>query len=310
MQQDLYAHGKLLISGEYLVLKGAMALAIPTRYGQHLHVSAGDPKNNSIRWTARTDTGAVWLDLSIRKQDLAVTQVHTGDQQDAARAQEVLRAIRKMRPDHLTQEGETILEHVLEFPRDWGLGSSSTMLYNMARHAGVDAFALNTQLFNGSGYDIACAGSNWPILFKTDDEGPVFDTVHFMPPAPEQLLFVHLGVKQNSRIAVDAFLAQEKNFAHEIEIISEISEALLFCDDAEDFIQLLDEHEELMQYVLQEEKIKTQRFPDFPGSIKSLGAWGGDFILAAAPMEPAELQKYFTTKGYTTTINYMDMMLK
>lgn len=310
MQQDLYAHGKLLISGEYLVLKGAMALATPTRYGQHLHVTAGDQSGDTIRWIAKIPTGGPWLDVMLRKNDLSVTHIHTGDQQEAVRVQEVLRAIRKMRADYLTQPGTTQLEHILEFPRDWGLGSSSTMLFNMARHAGADAFTLNTQLFKGSGYDIACAGSNWPVLFRVDDEGPVYDTVHFMPPVPEQLVFVHLGVKQNSRVAIDAFLAQNKPFAHEIEIISEISEALLFCDDADDFIQLLDEHEEVMQYVLQEEKIKTQRFADFPGSIKSLGAWGGDFILAAAQMPQAELQSYFKTKGHATIIPYLDMIKK
>ena len=46
----------------------------------------------------------------------------------------------------------------------------------------------------------------------------------------------------------------------ESHIISEISEALLFCDDFADFLTLLDEHEEVMQFVLQEERVQTARF--------------------------------------------------
>ena len=34
------AHGKLLLTGEYLVLKGAIALGLPTRLGQSLTVQA------------------------------------------------------------------------------------------------------------------------------------------------------------------------------------------------------------------------------------------------------------------------------
>ena len=35
---QFYSHGKLLITGEYLVLDGAKALAVPTVFGQDLSV--------------------------------------------------------------------------------------------------------------------------------------------------------------------------------------------------------------------------------------------------------------------------------
>ena len=38
-QLTYYSNGKLLITGEYVVLDGATALAIPTKYGQSLCVS-------------------------------------------------------------------------------------------------------------------------------------------------------------------------------------------------------------------------------------------------------------------------------
>jgi hypothetical protein len=67
----------------------------------------------------------------------------------------------------------------LEFDRHSGLGSSSTVINNIAKYAGVDAFALNKIIFSGSGYDIACANAKKPVLFRIDEEGPVNDTVQF-----------------------------------------------------------------------------------------------------------------------------------
>ena len=43
------------------------------------------------------------------------------------------------------------------------------------------------------------------------------------------------------------------------------------------------------------------------GEIKSLGAWGGDFILAAGP---SDSNKYFEKKGFKTVIRFMDMLKK
>ena len=61
-----------------------------------------------------------------------------------------------------------------------------------------------------------------------------------------------------------------------------------------------------MSYLLEQPTIKSQLFADFDGSIKSLGAWGGDFVLAASEQNPTE---YFSRKGYHTVINYCDMVL-
>ena len=43
---------------------------------------------------------------------------------------------------------------------------------------------------------------------------------------------------------------------------------------------------------------------DYNGEIKSLGAWGGDFILAAGPTNTPE---YFSSKGFNTIIRYNEM---
>ena len=58
----------------------------------------------------------------------------------------------------------------LEFPRDWGLGSSSTLINNVAQWAQVDPFELHFKVSNGSGYDIACAKRRYPIVYSTQNQ--------------------------------------------------------------------------------------------------------------------------------------------
>ena len=55
-----YSHGKLLLTGEYLVLDGAKALAIPTKFGQSLEVNSNSSKN--IAWKSFDHQGKVWFE--------------------------------------------------------------------------------------------------------------------------------------------------------------------------------------------------------------------------------------------------------
>ena len=54
----------------------------------------------------------------------------------------------------------------LTFDKDWGLGSSSTLISNLSQLARIDPYELNNRVFNGSGYDIACAKSESPLLYR------------------------------------------------------------------------------------------------------------------------------------------------
>ncbi len=314
--QQFYAHGKLLISGEYLVLSGALALAVPTKAGQKTEINTLDGEGQ-IHWKSFDMHGEAYAAVTLAIKDFSVIPGTENkiDETILTRIRQIFTQIRKQDPGFLKDGKSISITHRLEFDRAWGLGSSSSLVVNLARFAHVDPFVLNAAVFTGSGYDIACAGAEHAIFYKIDEEGPVFDTVHFSPPEPQQLFFVYLGNKQDSGAEIKKFMQGTDakkiavKYANEIEIVSEISEALLFCDDFKDYMQLLDEHEEVMQYVLQEEKIKTRLFGNFNGTVKSLGAWGGDFILAASPMEPKEIISYFHGKGYTTVIPYSEMVL-
>ena len=61
-----------------------------------------------------------------------------------------------------------------------------------------------------------------------------------------------------------------------------------------------------MSVILETPTIKNVLFPDFNGTIKSLGAWGGDFAMVIASENPTE---YFIKKGYNTIIPYDKMIL-
>ena len=52
------ANGKLLLSGEYLVLHGALALAVPLKKGQTLDVYSGKP--GFLQWEAYHPDG-LWI---------------------------------------------------------------------------------------------------------------------------------------------------------------------------------------------------------------------------------------------------------
>ena len=76
--------------------------------------------------------------------------------------------------------------------------------------------------------------------------------------------------------------------------------------DSHHFAGALEHHETIMSELLDTKTIKELLFPDFSGTIKSLGAWGGDFVLVVAAHDPTE---YFRAKGFDTILRYQDMIL-
>ena len=56
-------------------------------------------------------------------------------------------------------------------------------------------------------------------------------------------------------------------------------------------------------------KVQAERFADFPGTVKSLGAWGGDFVLVLSPWPAEQTMAYFNAKGCPTVLSYNEMIL-
>ena len=71
-----HANGKLLISGEYLVLEGALSLAVPTKKGQSLKF---DPTDISfLHWKSLDVNGKIWFEAKFNTEEFNI--IETSDE--------------------------------------------------------------------------------------------------------------------------------------------------------------------------------------------------------------------------------------
>jgi mevalonate kinase len=305
MKKEFYSNGKLLITGEYLVLDGAKAFALPTKFGQKLIIEKG--KNKEIKWTSYDADGSVWLDVKLSFAD--ILKKNTAEESESIKNTliEILHQGHLLNPNFFqNQEGFQITTQ-LTFPRNWGLGTSSTLINNIAQWLEIDAFVLLNNSFGGSGYDIACAQNDNPILYHLDNGKPIIENVSFEPKFAKNLHFVYLEKKQSSKASIVSYYNNKNNeLAEEIIANNKITSAVLRAKTLQEFAIALEEHEAEMSNILEMQTIKESLFPDFNGIIKSLGAWGGDFVLAISDENPVD---YFNEKGFKTIIPYKDMIL-
>lgn len=304
MIKHFYSNGKLLLTGEYAVLDGALSLALPTTYGQSLTVS--HIHTPQLLWRSVDQSGETWFKTTYKP-----AQIFSGEKLPERDTVEqflikLLGEAKKLNPDFLTDSPGYIVETKLTFPKNWGLGSSSTLINNIAQWAGVDAYTLLWNAFIGSGYDIACAQSNQPILYRLVSMKPVVRLIDYAPPFKDHLYFVYLDKKQNSREGIANYKKVQLSNPTLIDNISKITENILSCVEMSSFESLLQEHEQLISEVLQTPTVHETLFPDYKGTLKSLGAWGGDFMLATGN---SETRNYFEKKGYRTVIPYGKMVL-
>ena len=306
-----HSNGKLLLTGEYLVLKGAKALAIPTKFGQNLLIAPiNEPR---LYWESYDEKDQIWFqaifELPLKKQSFS----------DKVKDNllQILQQAQKQNTTFLSGKQGFKVKTKLDFPRNWGLGSSSTLLNNIAQWAKIDAFELLQKTMGGSGYDIACAQHNSPILYNLIrlSKGlsgvsfiePQVTPINYNPNFSEQLYFVHLNKKQHSHQEIQRFQNIKTDAKEAVKTVSEITELLVNATQLNDFEKLIKEHEKLLSSILQRPTVQEYLFKDYFGQIKSLGAWGGDFILATGN---DDTPKYFKKRGYNTVLLYEEMILK
>ena len=53
---------------------------------------------------------------------------------------------------------------------------------------------------------------------------------------------------------------------------------------------------------------KDLHFKDYWGIIKSLGAWGGDFVLATSTESPEKTKAYFNERGFEIVLPYRELI--
>ena len=295
-----FSNGKLLITGEYVILDGALSLAVPSLLGQSLEVTNNESKH--IKWLSKNSDGRVWFNCTIRIDNLKVEKTSSNDISN--KLTDIIKVIREVNPTFLNESGLDITSE-LTFDKEWGLGSSSTLISNLSQLARIDPYELNNRIFNGSGYDIACAKSESPLLYRLSKNERDIEKVSFRPIFHEKIYFVYLNNKQNSLTEIRKY----KNLNPSNTLISEVSDItkkLLKSSDLKNFNDLIHSHEKVISKLISKQPIKQELFKDFRGEIKSLGAWGGDFIMASCDEDPSS---YFKNKGFNTILKYSDLLI-
>ncbi|WP_295334685.1 GYDIA family GHMP kinase [Flavobacterium sp.] len=304
MKQTFYSNGKLLITGEYLVLDGAKAFALPTQYGQDLIVE--ETNDGLLRWTSFDHDKSIWFEDTIAVESIVSKERFEDDKSVKNTLIEILHEAYLMNADFIKDgKGYTITTN-LTFPRLWGLGTSSTLINNIAQWLQIDAFELLRRSFGGSGYDIACAQNNTGIIYQLVNEKPTVEIVHFNPDFTDKIFFVYLNKKQSSKRAIASYYNNLGNIQKAIPVINEITQTVIEATHPKAFALALLQHEIELSNILELSTIKETLFHDFDGVVKSLGAWGGDFVLAISKENPTD---YFKAKGFETIIPYSEMIL-
>lgn len=306
---EFYSHGKLLITGEYFVLDGARALAIPTRQGQSLRVEPLYESSSTLEWLSYTSDRDRWFDGRFELpsgQLLNASEMETG-----RRLAQIFRHALTLRPAlwQDTLPGSLRISTHLEFPKNWGLGTSSTLIANLAQWWQIDPYTLLAGSFGGSGYDLACAQAAGPIFYQLQDDRPMVSEAPFHPPFSDQLYFLFLEVKQDSREGIARYRSRKPYDTAVMGRISELSEQAAVATDLQVLQEILEVHEVLVSEYIGMAPVKERLFTDLPGTVKSLGAWGGDFVLVATHLHEQELRRYFAEKGFRTLIRFEDMVL-
>ena len=322
MFQHYHSHGKFLLTGEYLVLKGALALALPLELGQSMTVETRH--DTSLQWDAYQPDGH-WFSVTLNLKTLEI--INCNDPSKAEKLVQILKAVRILNPDAFN-EGLCFETH-LDFDPNWGLGSSSTLIANLARWANVNPYELLKLTFGGSGYDIACASAEGPIYYQlsttesahrqaqgpkvvepVETPIPTVKPINFNPPYANHLFFVYQGQKQSSSKEIKAFLEKTNpvDLEKDIEAVSEISRAVPKCETLDDFGLLMQCHERIIARCIGQEPVQ-KRFPDFEGVLKSLGAWGGDFVLAVTEWDKDKVKSYFKKQSLDVVFGYKEIVL-
>ena len=293
---DYYASGKLLLFGEYFVLKGSGGLAIPLKFSQKMQVD--NLQENFFKWTSKHNQN-VWFACGFSNE---LEIINTSDGTKAEILIALLKIIKERKPSLFKSVLQFNTE--IDFPLEWGLGSSSTFISLLSQWSEINPYLLLENSFGGSGYDVACASSNTPIIYDMESHQSV--PVYLFPKITSKLLFVYSGKKQNSRKEVMQFNSLHIS-ENQLEKMRAIIVSAAKATQIDAFEEAMEESENLLSPLLNSTTIKDKYFSDYPFCIKSLGAWGGDFFMATFRKEN-EARSYFAEKGYSVLFNYNEII--
>lgn len=297
------ANGKLLLTGEYAILKGATGLALPLKMGQRMNIEHAPEEG--VFWRALTPS-EIWFEATFNNR-LELKSTTSPPHADKLRQILLAASLQSNMAIQLMQNKSVTTQ--LEFEPDWGWGSSSTLLHLLEQWLKINPYQLMDDTFGGSGYDIACAGSNNPIFYsRMPGELPIINQTAFNPPFIDKIGVVWLNQKQTTASEVRRFIQSDSNSRQLTDEITVISHQLAQTTCADTFTRLMMQHEKLIANATGLTPVQQKLFPDFEGTVKSLGAWGGDFIMYFSHLPFADVKKWFLNKGYHTLFPIGEVM--
>lgn len=297
---EIFSPGKLMLTSEYFAMDGALVLAVPTRLGQEFSFEEKPDGQSLIFWEA-FHQGKLWLKAMIDYQSWQVVETNI-----PSSAEFIVKTLKNVQSLSSVRFKADFTYHVttnLQFPADYGLGSSSTLMNNLAEWAEIDPFHLNTISLGGSGYDIAVAKEKSAVLYQSVPEIK-YEKVNFDPSFKKDLIFIHLNQKQDSREGI-AFYRSKNKSRKRVDEFSDLTRKILLCNELESFSELMLIHEQKISDFLEIPTVKGLYFKDCPVFVKSLGAWGGDFVMSA---KFDGFKDYFWGKGFNTIFDYCDLV--
>ncbi|MGE4512463.1 MAG: GYDIA family GHMP kinase [Chryseobacterium sp.] len=297
---EIFSPGKLMLTSEYFAIDGALVLAVPTKLGQEFSFKEINDGKSLIFWEAYHQN-KLWLKAVIdyRNWRILETNIPTS-------AEFILKTLKNVQLLSNTKFKNNFTYHLttnLQFPADYGLGSSSTLMNNLAEWADVDPFYLNTISLGGSGYDIAVAKEKSAVLYQNKPEIK-YEKVIFNPSFKNELIFIHLNQKQDSREGINFYRSKKKS-QKLVDEFSDLTRKILLCSELEKFSDLLLIHEQKIAEFLEIPTVKDRFFADCPVFVKSLGAWGGDFVMTS---KFDGFKDYFWDKDFNTIFEWSDII--
>ncbi|MGC5744492.1 GYDIA family GHMP kinase [Chryseobacterium sp. NFX27] len=297
---EIFSPGKLMLTSEYFAIDGALVLAVPTKLGQEFFFDEKEDERSLVFWEAHHQN-KLWLKAVIDYKSWQILE--TNIPSSAAFILNTLKNVQQLSKFKFKNNYTYHLKTNLQFPADYGLGSSSTLMTNLAEWADIDPFHLNSISLGGSGYDIAVAKEKSAVLFRSKPQIS-YEKADFNPPFKNELIFIHLNQKQDSREGISFYKSKPKSQIL-IDEFSDITKKVLLCRELENFSQLMMIHEQKISKFLEIPTVKDRFFSDCPVFVKSLGAWGGDFVMSA---KFHGYKDYFWGKGFKTVFEWSDII--
>ncbi len=298
------AHGKFLITGEYAVLDNVPALAVPLKLNQYLEITTRN--DNYFSWKSYDHDGSLWFETKLDLEILKSQKEFISDDEIAAKLVDILRKAIDLNSNTIDKIATGFAAvTTLDFNRKFGMGTSSTLISLVAQWLDCDPYALQFACFGGSGYDIACATVESALIYNYNNERPEVNVLDWNPGIKDSIFFVYLNRKQNSRDSVARFDSSLLTDSLRKELTDM---PWLFMDasnDLKSFNKLVQRHEEIISSLIDLQPVQEKLFNDYPGAIKSLGGWGGDFIMCTGGMEE---RYYFKSRGYEVMLEWDEVI--